>query len=58
MCLLLVFCIGNIRKSLLQTMTEVAFGNLNWLGRRGGQEQVETSVLYIVCMRVQSLSAV
>ena len=58
MCLLLVFRIGNIRKSLLQTMTEVAFGNLNWLGRRGGQEQVETSVLYIVCMRVQSLSAV
>ena len=58
MCLLLFSYIGNIRKSLLQTVTEVAFGSLSWLGRRGGREQVETSVLYIVFMCARSLSPV
>ena len=56
--LAVILLLGNIRKSLLQTVTEVAFGSLSWLGRRGGREQVETSVLYIVFMCARSLSPV
>lgn len=50
--LLLLSRIGDIRKFIFQSVTEVTFGKSNGLGGRSIQEQAETLVSYIVCVHV------
>lgn len=50
--LLLLSRIGNIRKFILQSVTEVIFGKSDCAGERSIQEEAETLVSYIVCFHI------